>query len=70
MAHSVIGNIVLNPQVVDSMDSDCPVEGVMDGIISNIGIVHSAYHMEMNWVRSQDKGLTDIIELDTIDSSS
>ncbi len=69
MAHSVIGNIVLNPQVVDSMNSDRPVEGVMDGIVPNIGGMHGTYHMEMDWVRSQDEGLADIIELDTIDSS-
>ena len=50
VAHSVIGDVVLNLQVVNTMDSHSSVEGMVNGVVSHIGVVDSANHMEMNRV--------------------
>ena len=70
VAHRVISYVVLDSEVVDTVNCDCTVEGVMDGIISHIRRVHCANHMEVNRVATKDEGLADIGELDAIDSCS
>ena len=36
VAHSVVGDVVLDAQVVDAMDGHSSVESMMDGIVSNV----------------------------------
>ena len=69
MAHSAIGNIVLNPQEVHTVDGDSSVEGVMDSVITHVRRVHSADHMEVNGIGAKDEGLADIGEFNAVDSS-
>ena len=46
------------------------VIGLMDGITSDVGVVHSADHMEMNWIPTKLKGLAHIKAFNVFNSSS
>ena len=69
MAHRVISNVVLDAKVVHAMDSHSSVECVMDGVVSYIGGMHCANHMEVDWIASQDEGLTHVVKLNVVDTS-
>ena len=36
VAHGVVGDVVLDAQVVDAMDGHSSIESVMDGVVSNV----------------------------------
>lgn len=44
----VVRHIVLHSQVVDTMDCKGPIEGVMDRVVSGIGVLNSAYHVKVD----------------------
>ena len=52
MSHSVVSHVVLDPQVMYTMDGHGTIEGVMDGIVTHVRRVHCADHMEMNGITS------------------
>jgi len=70
VAHGVVGYVVFNAQVVNAMNSDCPIESVMDSIVPDVGRLYCSNHVEMNRVGAQNESLTDIGKLNTVDSSS
>lgn len=45
---SVVGDIMLNVEVVDTVSSDRSVERSVDRITNNMGLMHSANHMEVD----------------------
>ena len=65
----MIGNIVLDSEVMDTMDSDCSIECVMNRIVLNVRAVNSSNHMEMNGVATKNEGLANISQLNTINAS-
>ena len=69
MTHGVIGYVIEDAKVVDTMDRDSTVERVMDGIVANVRVVDSANHMEVNGVRSENKSLTDLGKLTRVDAA-
>jgi hypothetical protein len=46
------------------------VIGLMNGVTSDIGVHHSANHMEMNWIPTKLKGLAHIKAFNVFNSSS
>jgi hypothetical protein len=70
VAHSVVRHIILHAQIMNSVDGDSSIEGVVDRIIADVRRVHCANHMEMNGVGSEDEGLADVEELNTVNSCS
>ena len=69
MTHCVVSYISLNCQIVDSMQCACSIVGMMDCIVFNIGFGYSADHMEMERISSKLECLTDLCELNILDSS-
>ena len=63
VTHSVVSNVVLDTEVVHTVDGDSSVESVMDGVIAHVRVVDSANHVEMNWIRAKNEGLTNIEKL-------
>ncbi len=55
---------------MDTVDGHSTVEGVMNGVVADVGRVHRADHVEMDGVRSQDEGLTHCEQLNAVDASS
>ena len=47
VAHRVINNVVLHAQVMDSVNSHCPVKGLVDCIVFNVRLVHCPNHVEI-----------------------
>jgi len=70
VAHSTVGYIVLNAQVVNAVNSDGSVVGVMDCIISNVRRLDCSNHMEMDRVGAQNESLTNIEQFNVVDSCS
>jgi hypothetical protein len=70
VAHGVIGNIVLNSQVVNSMNSDGSVVSVVNGVIPDVRVVNCSNHVEMDRVSSQLEGLSNLLELSILNSTS
>jgi len=50
MTHGVVSYVVLYLEVVYSVESDCTIVGLMNGIVASVGLVYSADHVEMNRV--------------------
>lgn len=69
MAHSVVRYVVLDFEVVNSVDGDSTVVRLVDGIVAHVGLVHSSNHVEMDWISSQLEGLTDIGELTVLNAT-
>ena len=69
MAHSVISDIVLNAKVMNTVNGHSSVEGVMNCIVTHVGGMHRANHVEMDWIRSKYKSLTDVGQFDTIQTA-
>jgi len=69
MAHSVVRYVVLDLEVVNSVESDGTVVRLVDGIIAHVGLVHSSNHVEMDWISSQLEGLSDICELTVLNAT-
>jgi hypothetical protein len=67
VTHGVVRNIVLNGEIVDSVESDGSVVSLMDGITLSIRVVDSPDHMEMNGVTTKLEGLTYIGEFAVFD---
>ena len=41
----------------------------MDSVVAHVGLVHSADHVEMDGVRSEDKGLANHGQLNRVDTA-
>lgn len=52
MSKSVVNYIVLNSQIMHSVNCHSPIVSVVNCIVPDVRIVHSAYHVEMNWISS------------------
>ena len=70
VAHSMVCDIVLHSEVMNTMNGHSSVESVMNRIVSHVRRVHSTNHMEVNWVTTKDEGLSHICQFDTVNSSS
>jgi len=69
VTHSVIGNVVLDTEVVNAVNGDSSVERVMDSVVTHVRLVDSSNHMEMNGVRSKDESLTDHGQLNGVNTA-
>ena len=69
VTHCVISYISLNCQIVDSMQCACSIVGMMDGIVFDVGFCNSADHMEMKRISSKLECLTDLSELNILNST-
>lgn len=69
MAHCFVNNIVLNGEVVNTMESRSTVVSLVNSIVPDIRLCHSANHMEMEWIASKFESLTDVKELTIFDLS-
>lgn len=67
MTHGIVGDVVLNREVVDSVQCDSSVVGLMDGITLGVRVVDCSNHMEMNGVTTKLEGLTDVSEFTVFD---
>jgi len=50
MTYGVVSHIVLYLEVVYSVESNCTIVGLMNGIVASVGLVYSTDHVEMNRV--------------------
>lgn len=69
VAHRVIGNIVLDTQVVDSMNGHSSIERVMNSVVSDVTRMHCTDHMEVNRVGAEDEGLAYHVQFDIFNTS-
>ena len=69
VAHSLVGNVARDGQVVDSMQSGSSVVGLVDGVVLDVGFVYGAEHVEVDWVSCKFESLTNIEELTVLDST-
>ena len=69
VAHSVIGDVVLDAQVVHSVDCHSSVERVMDSVVTHVRLVDGTNHMKMNGVRSKDESLADHAQLNGVNTT-
>mmetsp|Transcript_468 Transcript_468/g.710 ORF Transcript_468/g.710 Transcript_468/m.710 type:complete len:709 (+) Transcript_468:3585-5711(+) len=70
VAHGVIGDVVLDTQVVDTVDGSRAVERVVDGVVAHVGLVHGTNHVEVNRVGAQDESLADHGQLNAINTAN
>ena len=69
VAHSVIANVVLDTEVVNTMNCHSSVERVMDSVVTHVRLVDGTNHMEMNGVRSKDESLADHAQLNGVNTT-
>jgi hypothetical protein len=70
VAHSIVGYIVDDLEVVHSMKSNGTIVSLMDGVVPSIGLVNGTDHMEMNRVATQLESLTHICEFNILNLSN
>jgi hypothetical protein len=70
VAQVLVSHIVLDLQVVYSMNGHSSVVSLPDSIVSDIGLVDCSNHMEMDWVSSKLEGLTHVVELYILNPSN
>ena len=70
MSHVLIGHIILYLEIMDTMNCDSSIVCLPDCIVTNIRLVDSSNHVEMDWISSKLEGLTHIEELSVLDSSN
>ena len=58
MSHDIICHISFNQKVVYAMSSQCPVEGVMDGTVPDIGTIHCSTQVEVDGISPQSECLS------------
>ena len=66
MTHGVVSHIVLYLEIVYSMESNCTIVGLMNGIVASVGLVYSADHVEVDRIPTQTKCLACIPHLDIL----
>lgn len=64
----VVGNVIHDAEVVNSVNSASSVVGLMNGVSSDVRFVNDANQMEMNRVTTQLEGLANIEKLGVFDS--
>ena len=70
MTHGVEGEIIDDPQVVNSMNGHCSIVSVMDRVMSDIRFVDSANHVEVDGVAAELESLPHISEFNVLNSSN
>lgn len=60
----IVGNVLHNAEVVDSVGRHCTVVGLMNGVTFDVGLVNSTDHVEMNRVPAELESLSDVGKLD------
>lgn len=63
VAHRVVNDVVLDREILNSVDSHCSVISLMNGIALDQRLSHCADNMEMDGVSAQLERLADIKEL-------
>jgi len=61
MSHSVVGNIIFNCKIVNSVCCDSSIVGVMNSVTNNIRFIDISNHVEVNWVATELESLTYIL---------
>jgi hypothetical protein len=69
VSHCVVSEVLLNSEVVYSVESNGSVISSGNGVPNNVGVVHSSNHMEMDGVSTELESLTDILKLDVTNFS-
>ena len=62
----MICNVILHSQVVDTVNSHSAIESVMDCVVSNIGCMYCADHMEVDRIRAENEGLAYVVKLNAV----
>lgn len=70
VAHVLVCDVVLDSEVVHTMNRHSSVVCLPDGIVSHIGVMNSTNHMEMDWVATQFEGLAYVEELNILNPSN
>lgn len=70
VAHGIVSDVVLDLEVVDSMEGDSTIISLMDRVVTSVGLVNGTNHMEMNGIATQLESLTDIGKLNVLDSAN
>ena len=69
MTLAMVVDIVLNPQVVHTMDRCTTVKRLMNSIATHVRLGHLANHMVVDGVPSELEGLADVEELHVLDAA-
>jgi hypothetical protein len=69
VTHSVVSNILLDSEVMDSVSCHSTIVGVMDRITLDKRSMHSTDHMEVNGISPKLEGLTCLCALDVVNPS-
>ena len=69
MSHSSVGNVILHSQEMNTVDCHCSVKGMVNSVVPDVRVMHSADHVEMQRISAQLEGLTHISEFSVLYSS-
>jgi len=61
VAHCIKCHIVSHSKVVNSVSGHSAIVSLMNGVASDVGFVHGADHVEMDWVTAKFESLTHIL---------
>ena len=67
VTHSIVRNVIFDSELVHTVSSYSSIVGVVNCVTNYIRLVNISNHMEMNWVASELKCLTDILHFDVAD---
>lgn len=70
VAHGIIAHIFEHSEIVDSMNSDGPVVSVIDGVATDVRLVHSANHMVMQRISTQFESLAHIFHFKILNATN
>lgn len=61
VAHCIKRHIVSHSKVVNSVSCHSAIVSLMNGVASDVGFVHGADHVEMDWVTTKFESLTHVL---------
>ena len=54
---------------MNTVDGNCAVERVVNGVVSHVGLVHGSNHVEVDGVGSENEGLADCGKLNIVNTA-
>ena len=70
MAHTIVGNIIIYPQIFVTVDCKGSVERGVNDVTHCIRFMKNSDEMEINWVSTDFEGFSNLSELNVGESRS
>jgi hypothetical protein len=69
VAHSIVSYVVNDLEVMNSMEGHSAIVSLVNSVVASVGLVDGTNHMEMNGVATQLESLSDVSELNVLNSA-